>query len=851
MIYKNEYLNEISFPIGGIGSGCIGLSGNGKLIDWEIFNHPDKGRENGYSHMAVKLYKDGKTFTKILNSDTTKELTGRYMQRQFIGYGYGPSSGSMSGYPHFKNCEFKGEFPVAELTFTDEDFPGEVVLRAFNPFIPLDSKNSSIPAAFYEIIYKNDGDSEVTFQGVFSLTNPYAVSENTEVVNGNITSVKLARTDKNKDERDYGDLSLSCENPTFVQPCWYRGGWQDGVSTYWNELAYTDKLTKRTYDDMGVYGDTCSVLKSVTLKPGETANIRFTVSWNVPNNYKYWEEEKLAKERDWEEIRKRNWKNYYATIFDDSVKSGVYSLENWDELYRKTELFKDELFSSTVDEVVKDAVSSTISVLKSPTVYRLENGEFYGFEGNHEKSGSCPGICQHVYNYAYAMCFLFPDLERSIRETEFNYGTDEDGKSGFRIMLPLCEDTKGTYTRACVDGQMGCVIKTYREWKISGDNEWLKSVWGSVKKVLEYAWSDKNEHRWDADKDGVLEGRQHHTLDMELFGPSSWLEGFYLAALKAAAEMADFLGEEDKAKEYTELFEKGRKWTKENLFNGKYFIQKVDITDKSVTDSFGCSGEYWNEETGEIKYQIDNGSSIDQLTGQWHANLCGLGDIFDKEQVKVALENMYKNNFKKSMRDVVNMWRVFALNDEGGTIMCDYPEGTYKPRIPITYCEECMTGFEYQFAGMLMSEGFYDEGLSAVRAIRDRYDGRKRNPWNEIECGSNYVRAMASFALLPIISGFTFDLPKFKIGFNPIRNADNFKCLWSLGTGWGNVEINKNRTRININDGKLTLSTLELPYIKNAEKLIIDGRELTFEMKNGNLIFEKTEVNKYAEIIMK
>jgi len=543
------------------------------------------------------------------------------------------------------------------------------------------------------------------------------------------------------------------------------------------------------------------------------------------------------------------WKNYYATIFRDSVESGVYSLENWDYLYSKTLEFKNELFSSTIEDVIKDAVSSTLSVLKSSTVMRLENGEFYGFEGCHTHAGSCRGTCQHVYNYAYALCFLFPDLERSIRELEFKYEVNEFGGSFFRLGLPL--GTESIEKRSCVDGQMGMVIKTYREWKISGDDEWLKSVWEQVKKVLEYAWHPQNPHRWDLDKDGVMEGRQHHTLDTELFGPSSWLQGFYLAALKAASEMAESMGEPEKAKEYKKIYEKGKKWTKENLFNGEYFIHKINLKDKSITDSFECSDIYWDDELGEITKQIANGSSIDQLTGQWHATLCNLGNIFDEEQIKTALTNMYKYNFKESMNEVVNFGRIFALNDEKGAIICDYPEGVVPPRMPIGYCEECMTGFEYQFAGMLMSRGFIDEGLNVVSAVRDRYDGKKRNPWNEMECGSNYARSMASFALLPIISGFTYDLPLFSIGFNPIYNTDGFKCIWSLGTGWGNIEINNKNVRLNIKSGTLLLSQIYLPFIQNAEQLKIDGKELTFEIKNGTFIFEKTNIKNCLEIKIK
>lgn len=176
--------------------------------------------------------------------------------------------------------------------------------------------------------------------------------------------------------------------------------------------------------------------------------------------------------------------------------------------------------------------------------------------------------------------FLFPDLERSIRNLEFQYATYDSGATKFRLDLPLSK--RDVNFRACVDGQMGCVIKTYREWKISGDDAWLKEVWPTVKKIMDYAWSEENKDEWDRDKDGVLEGRQHHTLDMELFGPSSWLQGFYLGALKAASEMAHFLGDEAKAEEYTLLFEKERLGPRKTCLTAaisfKKWISKIPLS---------------------------------------------------------------------------------------------------------------------------------------------------------------------------------------------------------------------------------------------------------------------------------
>lgn len=843
MIYTGDSLKEISFPLGGIGTGSIGLSGIGRLMDWEIFNNPNKGSINGYTHIAVKETVGGEAHCRILQGDWQKDLTGTYMQREFLGFGFGPARMALPGFPHFKNCEFHGEFPVATIKFTDEAFQGEVYLTAFNPFIPLDSFNSSIPAAFFEITYKNTGDSPVEFESVFSLGNPFPKTLNKAVNQGNYSEIILESAQTEENDKDYGQLCLACEDPSQVQPYWYRGGWQDGIVTFWNEFTSNEGLKYRIYDepvernDAGVL-DTCSLGKKVCVEAGESKSLRFILTWNVPN-VKYWWPKKLT------EGQRSGWKNYYATIFKDAGESAEYCLKNWDDLYDRTMEYKNELFASTVDPVILDAVSATVSVLKSPTVYRLENGEFYGFEGVHERQGSCEGTCQHVYNYAYALCFLFPDLERSIRNLEFEHSTCENGATAFRLKLPLTEPE--TPWRSCLDGQMGCVIKTYREWKISGDNQWLKNVWPTVKKILEYAWSEENPDEWDRNHDGILEGRQHHTLDVELFGPSSWLQGFYLLALEAAAEMAEFLEDIKAAAEYRRLYENGKKWTNENLFNGKYFIQKIDLNDKKIVEHFNCP-EYWNEETGEIKYQIGEGSEIDQMCGQWHAAICGLDRVFNQEKTHIALKNMMQYNYKNSMRNFTNPWRIYALNDEAGSIICDYPQEVQKPKIPICYTEETMSGFEYQFAGLLMSEGFIEEGLKVVKAVRGRYQGYNRNPWNEIECGSNYARSMASFALLPILSGFEYDLPHGRIGFNPIEKKEHFRCMWSLGTGWGNVMVSAKNTTISLLRGELKISSVRLPYIKEVSRVLIDGKEIDFTFENSVIKFSEYRITDRIEV---
>lgn len=839
MKYIGDYTREIAFPLGGIGTGSISLGGNGRLMDWEIFNRPSKGSINGYTHFAIKAVKDSKPITYILNGDLEKDFMGQYKQSKFTGYGFGPETQRMCGFPHFKYVEFDGEFPIATLNFMDDKFPANVKMTAFNPFIPCDAKNSSLPAAFFEIEVQNTTDEAVKYQIAFSVANPYKASRNRTKIKDGCHTLMLYNGGADKDNIEYGDLSVAtdCEK-SYMQAYWYRGGWQDKVVTFWNDFNNIEDLKVREYDTDGSF-DTGTVVAEIEALPREVKKVHFVLSWNVPNNYNYWSEY-----RD-ENGKHKQWKNYYATVFKDSFNTAVYSLDNWDDLYRRTLMFKNTLQASSLPAAVLEAASANLSVLKSPTVLRLEDGSFYGWEGVHEREGSCEGTCQHVWNYAYALCFLFPELERSIRNLEFKYSTSDEGRMGFRLMLPLGRNMTGF--RACVDGQMGAVIKFYRDWKICGDNEWLADNWNNIQKIIEYAWSSKNPDCWDLDKDGVLEGRQHHTLDMELFGPSSWLEGMYLAALKAAAEMGEFLGDNKKAQEYRDLFKKGYNWTKENLFNGRYFVQKIDITDKKITDRFSASDKYWNEETKEIKYQIADGSSIDQLLAQWHADIIGLGDIFDREQILSALKEMMKNNYKPLMRDFANPWRVFSLNDESGTVICDYPEEVNKPKIPIPYCEETMTGFEYSFAGLLCSRHMVEEGVNVASAVRDRFDGKKRNPWNEFECGSNYARSMASYALIPILSGFEFDMPNKYIGFNPYIK-DSFNCIWSIEGAWGEFKIADNKVTLLLIEGELSLSSFGLKFCDDISSLTIDGNTADYKFKNGVVRFKDTKISEKMEL---
>ena len=873
--YEGDRLREISFPMGGIGSGCIGLAGNGRLIDWEIFNKPNKGSMNGFSHFAIKAESEERVIdSRVIHGDLHPPYSGTLSGAQFGSYGFGVRREYMTGFPHFSQTRFTGTFPIAEVEFEDNQFPGAVTLTGFNPFIPGNDRDSSIPGAFISISVRNTGTERLRYTIAGSLKNPAALGANKYQAENSsgLHIMHLSDSETSGDSPEYGDLSIATDaDEVSYQEYWFRGSWFDNVSVYWQDFSAFGPFKNRTYDSRGsgdgvAYGkeDQCVLAAHMDIEPGKTGTARFIISWNYPNMTNYWNPECKPGDSCCEDgsCEPRVWKNYYATLFKDSRESAVYGLSEWSRLYDDTKMFRDALFSSSLPPEVLDAVSANISILKSPTVLRLEDGTFYGFEGCHPQSGCCEGSCTHVWNYAYALPYLFPSLERSMRNIDISQNMDNNGGMAFRLQLPVGREAQ--HFRPCADGQYGGIIKLYREWKISGDTGWLKSHWESIKKNIEFAWSPDNKDRWDRDRDGVLEGRQHHTLDMELFGPNSWLTGFYLAALLAASEIGEYLGDTAAAGEYKKLFEKGKAWVDEHLFNGEYYFHQIDLKDKSVLDVYvetdasetyrggrSVTSAYWDDEHDEIKYQVAEGCSIDQVIAQWHANAVGLGQVFDKDKTLSALQSIYKYNFKKSMRNHVNPCRIYALNDDAAVLICAYPRS--KPVIAVPYAEEAMNGFEYQAACHMIQEGMVDEGLEIVRAIRDRYDGAARNPWNEFECGSNYARSMASYSLLLALSGFEYHMAQGHIGFSPVVDGSDFSCFFGLDAGWGTISIDGSKIELSVLKGSLHLRSFSCSAMEDAQigRVLVGDDTCNYTQTGSKLTFDREiSVSKDASLVV-
>jgi hypothetical protein len=243
---------------------------------------------------------------------------------------------------------------------------------------------------------------------------------------------------------------------------------------------------------------------------------------------------------------------------------------------------------------------------------------------------------------------------------------------------------------------------------------------------------------------------------------------------------------------------------------------------------------------GEPKYQYGEGCLSDQLLGQWAAHVAGLGYLLDESRVRTAVHSIFKHNFRSALGSDANVQRVFGLNEEPGLLLCSWPHGN-RPALPFVYSDEVWTGIEYHVAAHLIYEGHLEEGLAAVQAVADRYSGYNRNPWNQIECGFHYARAMASWSVKLALDGFRYSTPRGMLAFAPQVNAENFRTFWSTGTAWGTYAQNpaEGKFELAVLHGTLQLKCLELADL-NAGAASVTGPTgpMPTQIREGALIFD-------------
>lgn len=822
--FTGDRAMQIAMPVGGIGAGCLCLNGYGGLQDFSIWNRPGttalpEGYSGTQAAFAILHIKGATPVTKLVEGPLPfLKIYDQGLQ----GEGY--RRGGFEGFPRFGKCVFKGEYPFGEATLSDTAVPLEITLTAWNPFIPLDDKNSGIPCAILEYKLHNKSPQSVAYEFSYHLSHlaPGCKEEESESRNAVIPErgVFLYNVEKPNAE-GYGSACLiAIGNKPRIKGMWLRSpGWEfDSLSALWREVStgkFTTNEGSNEIDTSGRNGG--SILFEGTLAPGESRTYPIVISWHFPNCYLQAgavgipEAQGEAGCRAFPEQTPPLWRPYYASKWNDAREVALYVEENYASLRARTVAFKDALFSSTLPPYVLDGVSANLAILKSPTVLRVENGDLWGWEGCFPDAGCCHGSCTHVWNYAQAFAHLYPQLERTLRALELERSMDENGHVTFRSALP--EGPVKHDFHAASDGQLGGIMKVFRDWQISGDLDWLKRLYPLAKRSLDYGI-----RTWDPDHRGGLFEPHHNTYDIEFWGPDGMCTSIYLGALSALSQMAKAVGQAEDAAFYGDLADRCARFMEEQLFNGEYFQQKVEYQGLRNT-SFATMVAKVDEHSSEMeqllkregpKYQYGSGCLSDGVIGAWMAHMYGIETPLADEKVRKTLHAIYKNNFKTNLSQHANAQRPgYAMGQEPGLLVCTWPRGG-KPTLPFVYSDEVWTGIEYQVASHLIAEGFVLEGLTIVKALRSRYDGRIRNPWNEYECGNYYARAMASYALLGALSGFRYSAVQRTLWFGPRLSVRPFKTFFSTASGFGSILLDARSLHIQVLEGELQVERLVL-----------------------------------------
>lgn len=811
-----------ALPLGGIGTGNLALAADGSLKQWQLHNI---GNHTGtlpgsffalrisqweppFNEQCVLIAQPGEPHepTVLVNDDDVPTW-----QRDLL-----------EDFSPMASASFEGHYPFGTVTFDDDTLPVKVTLDAFTPLIPLNEDDSALPAALFTFTFTNT-DPKTGLNGWLGaglqnaighdgMTNPVGV--HSPRYGGNVNTVhradgwtELTMTNPSLNEsapRDpgAGTMSLSVSGtrvsslPQWTDPAQFM----DFMATRqpvgpdeWNGVPddlpdpQPNGITARPMPSPSGSTWNGGVVSQFFLEPGETTTVRVAITWHFPNRYVNFVQfggvqPTYAPATHW-------LGNRYTTRWSDASQVTAYVHENWDTLEHHSRAWVDAMTNSDLaDEPggeVADRMLTQAAIVRSPSYFQSADDRTFAFEGVLGAStpmwagfvgGSCPLNCTHVHAYAQATAKLFPRMERSMRETEFTITQAPEGFIPHRVLLPL--ETPQIWDREiggpgdpALDGMLSIVLRTYREARYQAGSAWLEQYWPNLVRLMDYI-----ENTWDPDSTGLLHGIQPSTHDIDLCGINSYMGTYWLAALRAMEEISKLLGDDERASHYRERFEASSRAYDEALFTGEYYRQVLEEGDRD-------------------DFQWKDGCLSDQLIGQWWAHQLDLGYLLPRDHVVTALKNVVRLNLRTGFDDFEHPYRSFATGKETGLLMCSWPTGG-RPDVPTRYCDEVWTGIEYQVAAHCLHEGLIDEGYTVLHGLWARYDGTTRNPYNEIECGDHYTRALSGWSVFDELTGITWNqfTGELRIAREPRRSL-----VVMTGTGWGTL------TR---DEGGLTLTCL-------------------------------------------
>ena len=761
-------LSAIEVPIGGIGTGCFFMNGKGQRCMWTLWGFPDcspvpKNVENSFFAIRVR------------------QESGRAVVRALQTEPIGP-------FPAVERLKFWNEYPYASYDFHDDQLPVSVNLKVYNPLIPIETKDSSIPCGIFEITVRNKGKRQVhvnliaTQRNAVS-TDSYGGNRNRIIRDKDGTFIHMTK-DSDKKSKHLGDmLFLTTETSTSALCSW------PSLESLFKDFSEDGMCTGTETNTVSAEGANldAAITIDLSIPTGLTKKVTFLLAWHFPQRQSRWagpDGNRLGP--------------YYANHWNDALDVGRYCLNHLVRLSNSTKLYRQTLYESNLPKFVLDRLSSQVAILRSPTCFWNKDGYFGGFEGWRPGANFIEGNCLHVWGFAQLHAFLYPEVARYLRRADFLWQSSE-GK--FRMR-------HASETHANTDGQLCGILACYREHRMTADNEWLIVHWPKIRQAMNWTMAF-----WDSDGDGIFSGQQWNTMDHAITGSNTWMGSLYLASLRACERMAVIVGDNDAAEKYRSAASSGSLKQDASLFTGKYYIRRDD----QGTVCEGCHSL--------------------QLMGQWWADELGLGLLYPQEHVRSALMSVYRHNFKPSLKGI-RQERRYAMDHHAGLFNETFPNGG---KTSIQYAAQIWTGVEYVMASLLIRHGMVEEGLEIVKAVHDRYDGTlfeaqyspAGNPCGDVEWGRFYARALSVGAVLHALQGFAYDCPRGVISFSPKWKPDDHKSFFTTGNAWGLFEHRRDDT-LHTTNLRIVWGTLDLKELHIGSPSLAATSNLSVKMTRNN-----------------
>ena len=799
--------------LGGIGAGSVELFPDGEFHYWQIANPPRMTRICWESKAD-----DGEQHTGALSFWVRTERAGRRPVVRKLGMRTEPDDFTYRLFPWNKPVEkirFDGRFPMCELEYDDEALPCRLTGRAVAPFVPNQTKIAATPGFYIDFEIENPAQEPLTVSLLGTLVPSFCNDEgcqNTlskDADNVSVTMQPLQKTDA----PNCGEVCLSVGgdgDKSFLAGDYWRflreyifdddayGVSQESVLFGFRETgclsnsetgtqppdipekmdALADTEIAALFDAYTKYPFAVSVLRriretqpafpanraeqetfllslrgqdrlcrkpeafgaaalcsKVTLAPGERKTVRFVLSWYFPNHF--------SKDG-------RRLGHYYENLFRGAADANAFLQNHRPEIFEKAVAFSKLLYNTTLPEVYPDCWSGHLSTIVKSSWY-LKDGKFGLWEGQ----GFCGFHTTDItYHASFGLLALFPELQLGQMRMGAAFQR-EDGRV-HHCFSPDLDHVNGGFDRVDMNNQF--VLMVLRDYLFTGDKDYRNAMWPHVIRAIDAIGT------LDSDGDGLPDrDTKRNTYDAWNFsGTPVYISILWLAALKAAAKMADEMGDAARAETWRRLLEKGLAALEKRLWNGVYYDLWLSDAEK------------------------DESLMTDQLDGEWFLRAAGIGANLPDGRIRSVLRVILDHNFEP----------------DSGLINATCPAGRHTTLYSNKNCqtEAVWTGIGYLTAALCLSVGLRADADALVTAIHDN-QARFGALWDHWECGHHYTRPMSSWTTLNAALGLQVDSARRILRLRPI--AENMTLPLCLPGLLATVEVQNGAVSIRVAEGSL------------------------------------------------